>query len=295
VSGNPAPRAGPTQRRRLLWLAALAFVLWWLTGFAAAWLATRPHPSEVPDRRELAGHTIESVATAASDGVTTRAWLVDASRGHRCVVLAAGIRGNRTAMTSRAEWYLAHGWSTLLVDLRGTGESAPERISMGYHEARDLVAWHTFLRGRGYAAIGAHGQSLGAAAAVYTAVQPQPPAWQFVVLEACYRDIDAALTARVPWLPACTLWPLSICAEWLVGVPARELAPLRAIAHLDAPTLIACGAIDRKVGPDAARLLFEASPARDKRHLDVAGVGHVDLWRTGSDLPRALGDWPAVR
>ena len=45
-------------------------------------------------------------------------------------------------MTSRAEWYLARGWSTLLVDLRATGESEGAHVSMGWHEATDLRAWH---------------------------------------------------------------------------------------------------------------------------------------------------------
>ncbi len=271
-------------------------VAWWLTGFAAAWLLTLPHASEVVQQTELAGRPIEAVATATSDGVTVRGWLVDASQGSRCVVVAAGIRGNRMAMRTRAEWYLRQGWSTLLVDLRGTGESAPERISMGYHEALDLCAWHALLHARGYTDIAAHGQSLGAAAVVYTAVRASPPpTWSFVVLEACYRDIDAALAARLPWLPAWTLWPLRTCSEWLLGVDADDLSPLHAIAHLDAPLLIVCGSDDSKVGPDAARLLLAASPARDKQLVTIPGIGHGDLWRAGPELPRALQSFLATR
>jgi pimeloyl-ACP methyl ester carboxylesterase len=294
TSAAPA-RTRPT-RRRLLRLAGLTVVGWWLTGFAAAWLATLPHPSGIAALRELGGRPIEPVATTARDGVAVRGWLVDANGGKRCVVLAAGIRGNRLAMLTRAEWYLAHGWSTLLVDLRGTGESAPERIAMGFHEALDLCAWHTFLRERHYLSIGVHGQSLGAAAAVYTAVcAAPPPEWAFVVLEACYRDIGAALAARLPWVPSALLWPMRVCSEWLLGVDAEQLSPLQAIRELQAPTLIACGTDDTKVGPDAARLLFEASPAHDKRRVDVAGIGHGDLWRAGSELRRALAAFCAAR
>lgn len=284
-----APARATPSRRRLLRLGALLLAGWWLTGFVAAWLVTLPHPSQIAALSELGGRPIEPVATTARDGVAVHGWLVDGSGGTRCVVLAAGIRGNRLAMLTRAEWYLAHGWSTLLVDLRGTGESAPERIAMGYHEALDLVAWHAFLRERHYAEVGVHGQSLGAAAAVYTAVQVAPPPWAFVVLESCYRDIGAALAARLPWVPGVLLWPIVAGSEWLLGVDIAQLSPLQAIRTLRAPTLIACGTDDGKVGPDAARLLFEASPARDKRRVDLAGVGHADLWRAGPELPRALG------
>lgn len=296
ATAAPPPPARPARRHRLLRLAGLGLLGWWLVGFAAAWLATRPHPSQVPALDELAGTRIEPVATTTRDGVPVRGWLLDKSHGRRCVVLAAGIHGNRLAMLTRAEWYLTHGWSTLLVDLRGTGESAPERVSMGYHEALDLCAWHALLRERGFAAIGMHGQSLGAAAATYTAARASPPpAWHFVVLEACYRDIDAALQARLPWLPSWTLWPLRVASEWLLAVDADDLSPVHAIAQLDAPTLIACGSDDAKVGADAAQMLFAASPARDKQLVTIPGVGHADLWRAGPALPRALQAFLATR
>lgn len=96
-------RTSPTRRRRLLRLAALACVGWWLVGFAAAWQATLPHPGEIAALQQLGGRAIEPVATTARDGVTVRGWLVDGSDGTRCVVLAAGIRGSRLAMLTRAE------------------------------------------------------------------------------------------------------------------------------------------------------------------------------------------------
>ncbi|MEZ5963819.1 MAG: alpha/beta hydrolase [Planctomycetota bacterium] len=296
TNASPPPAARPARGRRLLRLAALGCLGWWLCGFVAAWAATAPHPSPIAAQRDLADLPIEPVATTARDGVAVRGWLVDGSRGARCVVLAAGIRGNRMAMRTRAEWYLRHGWSTLLVDLRGTGESAPERIAMGWSEALDLCAWHAFLQQRGYGAVAVHGQSLGAAAAVYTAVRSSsPPRWQFVVLEACYRDIDAALQARLSWMPSFTLWPLRVCSEWLLGVDADELSPLRAIVQLDAPLLVVCGSEDHKVGPDAARLLLAASPARDKHLVTVDGIGHGDLWSAGPALPQALAAFLARR
>jgi uncharacterized protein len=282
-------------RRTAAWVAAL-FVAWWLLSFAAAWFATMPRPRVIPERAEVAGRATEAVTTTALDGVATSGWLVRAGDPARAVVLAAGIGGNRLAMQQRAAWYVARGWSALLVDLRGTGASEATRITMGRHEARDLAAWHAFLSARGFAAIGAHGQSLGAAAIVYTAEQAAPPRWHFAVLEACYRDIDAALAARLPlpdWLSWMT-WPLRTCAEWLTGVDRRDLVPVAAIRRLEAPTLLACGSVDHKVGPAAAALLFAASGAAIKRSVAIPGVGHIDLWRAGPELPRALAAFLAA-
>lgn len=234
----------------------------------------------------------------ASDGVSGRGWLVRASDASTdVIVLAAGIRGNRLAMLERGVWYLAHGWSVLLVDLRGTGASAPTRIAMGWHEALDLTAWHVLAATRGFRRIGVHGQSLGAAAAVFTAVRSKPaPAWHFVVLESCYRDIDSALVARLAWFPRRMLWPLVISAEWLLSLDAQKLVPVRAIAQLGAPTLLACGSDDAKVGPHALDDLFAASAAAGKERVEVTGAGHVDLWHSAADLlPRRLAAFLAER
>jgi fermentation-respiration switch protein FrsA (DUF1100 family) len=285
------PAAPGTRLRRLAVAATLAaLAAWWGVGLAAAHTMTAPANRAVAPSDRLAGLAVDDVATSAADGVPLRGWLVRAIGGERrCVLLAAGIRGTRRAMASRAAWYAQRGWSALLVDLRGTGESAPERIAMGWHEAKDLAAWTAFARAAGFAEVGVHGQSLGAAAVCYAALLPEPPAWRFAVLEACYRDIEAAMAARMPSIPRPLLWPLVACAEWLLGVEAARLDPVAAIAGLRAPTLLACGTHDRLVGPDAHDLLFAACGAAAKERVDVPDAGHVDLFHaSGSELPARL-------
>lgn len=290
-----APR---TRRRwrRILGIAVFGLLAWWLAGLLAAHLATRPHARPVAERRQLGGFPIESVATTTADGKVVRGWLARiAPESRRCVVLAAGIRGNRTAMVERAEWYLAHGWSTLLVDLRGTGESAPERIAMGWHEALDLCAWYAFLQQRGCTANAVHGQSLGAAAAVFSAVRGIPaPEWQFVVLESCYADVRAALAARLPWLPGPLLWPMVACSEWLLDLDVDDLDAVAAIRGLRVPTLLACGAADRLVGPGALARLTAASGAAEKLAVELPGLGHADLWQAQA-FRAALAAFVAAR
>lgn len=265
-----------TPRRRRLRIAAGAFGVWWLAGIGSALVATRAHCRAIPARTELSGRAIENATARTADGVTVRGWLVhDALRSDRCVVLVAGIGGNRLAMQRRAAWYLAHGWSTLLVDLRGTGASDATRISFGWFEARDLPAWRAWLRARGFATIAAHGLSLGAAAIAYGDGD-----WAFAVLEACYADIAEALAARLWWipLPALALWPLRQSAAWLLGVECTALRPVDTIARLHCPTLILCGDADTKVGPDASHRLLAACPAAEKRFVAIRGAGHVDLF-----------------
>lgn len=290
------PHRGWWTTRRA-WLAAfvLALVGWLGAGALGAHLLTRGRPATMPTWTTFAERPLENVATRTDDGVTVRGWLARAADEHGCVVLAPGIRGNRLAMLERARWYLARGWSTLLVDLRGNGESDAARVAMGWNEALDLAAWAAFARGRGFAKVAVHGQSLGAAAAVYSASRAPATAWHFVVLEACYRDVHAALAARLPWLPAASTWPLLAACEWLLGVDAAQLAPVAAIAALRAPTLLACGDADVKVGPDATAALLAACGAACKERCDVPGAGHVDLWAAGDTFRAHLAAFVAAR
>jgi len=270
-------------RRVGAWAAGLLFA-WFAAGFVAAHVATRARPAAVAPLSNWQGHPVEVVQAAAADGVIGHGWLVVPPGAGECVVLAAGIGGHRRAMLERAAFWLRRGTATLLVDLRGTGESAAPRLSMGFHEALDLAAWHALARSRGFARVGVHGVSLGAAAAVYSAARcAPPPDWAFVVLEGCYVDIRSALHARLPWLPPVALWPMVLAAEWLLAVDADELSPERAIRQLRAPTLLVCGDQDTKVGDAAVARLRAASGAPIVHEHVVPGAGHVDLWPRDAD------------
>jgi len=287
------------RRSWKFWVAAAVvppIALWFVGGFVVAAILTQPRNVPIAARASLADRAVEAVDVRSADGVTVRGWYVPAAADSaRCVVLAAGVGGNRKAMVARGEFYLARGWSTLLVDLRGTGESDPERISMGWHEAEDLRAWHAWLRDRGVRDIAAHGESLGAAAVVYSSVDT---AWAWLVLEACYLDIDSAMHNRVPWLPwpHLGLWPMHVASQWLLGVDRAEMRPVDKIRHATMPTLMIYGDRDQSVGDGTAEAMYAASGAAEKRLVWIPGADHVDLWRF--DKPRleaALEAWLASR
>ncbi len=284
-----APR--PLWRRWRVWFSVFVVapaVLWFAGGIVVAVVLTQPRNRPVAARTEIAGHAVEPAAVVTADGLTVRGWLARSGGTRaRVVVLVTGVAGTRSALVERAAFYLEHGWDALLVDLRGTGESDPARISMGWHEALDLRAWHAWLAGTGYDTIAAHGQSLGAAAVVYAGTDT---GWAFVVLEACYRDIDSALQNRVPWVPApdVSLWPMHLGCQWLLGIDRRELRPVDAIRALRMPTLLVCGDADRSVGEGLTEDLFAASGARVKQLQWIGGAGHVDLWAYDRAAMRAL-------
>ena len=271
------------RRRRVLVLMAVLVLTWWFGGLAGAWVATKPRTVDLPPCDQLDGHAVETVSVVASDGVVLGGWLVAASETpRRAVVLAAGIGGNRLALVERARFYVRHGWSALLVDLRGTGESEAVRISLGWHEALDLLACRDLLLQRGYGEVGVHGISLGAAAAAYTAVRDdRPVAWRFTVLESCYTTLTEAVDART-FAPTLATWPMMWWGGWLLGFDPHRLDALAAVTHIEHPLMFVFGGEDRLVGPRAPqRFMAAASRARVCELHVVAGIGHRNLWPTG--------------
>lgn len=274
------PRLPRSTARRAVALAVLGVFAWLGLGLLGAFLVSRSRSMRIPTGLEVSGRPTVEVTARAIDGTTVRGWLVrSGSESERCVVLAAGIRGNRLSMLARAKWYLEHGWSILTVDLRGTGASDPARVTMGWNEALDLAAFFDLARSQGFRSIGVHGQSLGAAAVVFSASRCGLGAkWHFAVLESCYGELASAMQARLPWVPSLLTWPLAVSGEWLLDVRLEDLAPVRCIEHLKAPTLLVCGDRDTQVGEGATAHLLENCGASSKEVVVVPGAAHVDLW-----------------
>jgi len=170
------------------------------------------------------------------------------------------------------------------VDLQAHGESEGERIAFGHREAADVAASIRKLRELAPEEhIGALGRSLGAAAIVFSDVQPLLAA---TVLESLYPTLDGALAHRLrirfgalgPWLAPLLLVQL----EPRLGVRPEQLRPIERLALFRHPVLLAHGAADRHTPIDEAERMFAALPA-EKESFFVADAAHVDLHRAGED------------
>lgn len=238
-----------------------------------------------PMRRPVAGFgdslpaSTEAVRFAATDGVELAGWFVPHAGTNRAVVLLHGHWGSRRQMLARAKLLHAQGYSVLLYDARGHGESDGKRISIGWFETRDLLGAIRFLRGRGFQELGLVGMSQGAATISLAARQLPDVRW--AVLESGYPTLLDAVDRRVRrwsglpgWLGAVLMLPL---AEARLGISVAKVAPLGHIGHLRCPVLIIHGERDRLTRPESARELF-ARVAGPKSLWLVPGAGHVDLY-----------------
>lgn len=233
----------------------------------------RAAPQSAPD--DLGARPVE---LRSASRTTIRGWFAAGRPGAGAVLLLHGMGASRVDMLGRARFLAAAGYSVLLVDFRGHGDSSDARTTYGALESHDARAAVEFLReSLPRERIGVIGISMGGAAAL---LGPAPLPVQALVLESVYPTIADAVRDRLrAWLgPLGRAFTPSVLA-WLFpreGVTADALRPIDRIREQTAPVFLLAGADDRYTTLEESRALF--AHAREPKVLwEVDGAAHVDL------------------
>lgn len=270
--------------KRNLYLGLAAAALIGLTIFACgsvlqARQLTSAFRRPVPSLEESTLTNAESVTFRSLDGLSLSGWWLPSPDSTLTVILLHGHGSNRRQMIARAKLLHSHGYSVLLYDARGHGESAGELVSFGFHEANDLIGAMDFARSKGSKNFGLIGASQGGATIALTGDRLKNVNW--VVRESVYSDLRTAVDRRcryhahLPgWLLGCLMIP---AAERRVGTSIDQISPRVLIGKIPAPVLIASGDRDRHTLLEDTQALFESAPTPKKLWI-VEGARHVDLY-----------------
>lgn len=219
---------------------------------------TRPSNDETPGDRQLPYETIRF----GSPGLVLEAWLIRAAHSRGLVVLFHGHAQSKSSLLNEAAALYRLGYSTLLVDLRGSGGSDGNESSLGYHEADDVVAsvkWaRTFLPDLRPVIL--FGRSMGGAA-VLRAVAEKGLEVNGLILESVFDNVLSAVRNRF----AAMKLPSFLSAELLVfwggiqrGFNAFRHCPMRYAADVSCPVLLLQGERDPRITPEQAHRLYMA-------------------------------------
>ena len=255
-------------------LLGLAGAIW----SAGAWLASRAEAPIGPVPPNLMALAAREVAFPSASGARIEGWFVERSNAPATILLMHGVRANRLSMVARAKWLAREGYSVLLFDFQGHGESGGDRITFGHLESRDARAAVQYLRReRPEEKIGVIGVSLGGAAALLA----EPPLdVQAMILESVYPTIEEAVRDRlVMRLGALGGWLTPLLTGQLrprLGVGPEALRPIDRAGKLAVPKFFLHGEADRHTTLREARALADAAAA-PKQFWMISGAGHVDL------------------
>jgi fermentation-respiration switch protein FrsA (DUF1100 family) len=215
----------------------------------------------------------------------------------RTIIMVHGTRTNRAdkdaGLLNLSGDLAHHGFAILAFDMRGTGESPPAPLSLGYFEQRDVLGAVDFLHtgpipypalGRTQI-IGGWGVSMGAATLLMAA--SQEPAIHAIVSDCAYADIIPILEREVPnggHLPPLFTPGALFAANVLYGMDFYAVRPVDIVASIaPRPIFFIHGTNDTYVPTSNLNILATAARTAPDAHIQtwlVPGAGHAQSFNT---------------
>ena len=226
-------------------VALLAVVVVVAAIFGAAFLMaeqlTRTRRRRVRGTPADAGLRAEEIQFLSADDLILRGWFVASPGARATVILVHGDGEHRASgrygLLDLLGDYVARGFNVFSFDLRGHGESAGSRSSLGEREARDVEAAVACVRRQGGATpIVLHGFGTGATYAIVAAERSREV--RAVIADTPVGSIRQHLSERRSG-PSRWLLPLSLrmAARWF-DADVSVLAPHSSCRDLDVPVLL---------------------------------------------------------
>lgn len=288
VSSEPRAEARANRLRLIVIFAASILVVWILACAAIGIIAVEgalhlPHMRLTAEDRERAlivaytnGAVLSEAEIIAADGAELRAWSIQPHRENGSVVILLHGQGdNRAGMLGPADILLRHGYSVILPDARGHGESGGTIATYGVLEADDVRRWFEWVKkNRAPECIDGLGDSMGGAELLRSLDSEQ--GFCAVVAESPFSSFQEAAFDRLgqqfsrgPLLGRTLLRPAFyaglVYARLRYGVDLAMADPARAVAGSSVPVMLIHGLADTNLPP---------------RHSEriKAGASRVVLW-----------------
>ena len=218
-----------------------------------------PRPTD-----EYAYMPIEEVSFETQDGVTLRGWFVPEENSDTTVLICHGLGANKGNFINFVTLFLGSGYSSLIFDFRGHGDSDGHTSTFGLFEAADVQTAVDFLKSRRPAHakhVFGIASSMGAMALVRAARSDQR--LEAVVLDSCFASAPGVARHHLGRLPV--VGPLfselvlaSISLH--VGASIWDLDARDAIAQLSPrPVLLIHGRDDIIIPPVNLSILYDAA------------------------------------
>jgi len=208
----------------------------------------------------------ETVTFTGAHGLRLEAWLIKQPASRGTVLLFHGYGSSKSALLLAAQDFTRMGYDALLVDHFGSGGSAGNTTSIGYHEADDVAAAFRFVRERepGRPVV-LYGVSMGAVA-ILRAVAAHGIAPEAVVLECPFDRLLTTAQNRFAamGLPAFPAAPLLVFWGGVQGgFDGLGFIPAESARQVRCPVLVMHGERDPRVTlPQMEQLVQNLNPSR---------------------------------
>lgn len=218
----------------------------------------------------------KSLRIDSADGIKLGAWYCPGKNPDQLVILFHGYAAEKSATIPEAKAFLEMGFSVLLVDFQGSGESSEWYTTVGYLEADDVAAAVSYAKKHlPHRKIILYGQSMGAGA-ILRAVHSCDVHPDAIIVEAVFDNMLTTVchrfeAMRLPSFPCAEL--LVFWGGWQAGFNGFKHNPVDYAASVDCPILFMHGADDPRAHLEEARRVFDAVHA-PKHFKEFSGLRH---------------------
>jgi fermentation-respiration switch protein FrsA (DUF1100 family) len=218
-------------------------------------------------------------------GLTLRGWFLPADGSGRVVIMVHGNGYNRNdpgiGMLDIAAGLVDHGYSVLMLDLHGFGESEGNTVSGGYYEKEDLRGAVAYVEGRGFDSVGVLGFSMGAVSSLLAAAEDK--GIDAVVADSSYADLNDIMEpefAKRTKAPRFFLRPILFMIKIIFGVDFAAIRPVDVVSNIaPRPVLFIHGDADDMIPADHAERLLAASRNPADQLWIVPQTGHTQAFK----------------
>ena len=270
------------RNRRLRWLIFVLSLYAALCIAGGIYLADGTlHPGRRPladedaqNFRAAVGEDREALSDASittTDGVMLKAWLLRPAHANGdAVLLLHGLGDNRLGMRGYARMLLAHGYTVLLPDACGHGESGGELATYGLLERNDIHQWVDYLEAAVHPrCVYGLGESMGAAQLLQSLEVENR--FCAVVAESSFSTFREIAYDRMgqpfglgPWVGRIVFRPMVeiafLRARWKYGLEMQGISPEEAVARSQTPVLLIHGQIDANIPVRHGRAIHRENP-----------------------------------
>lgn len=265
----------------LLGLLAIACVAC-VVAFSVADRLTRSKRHRVQGTPADFGLRYEEIQFLTSDRLTLRGWFLDSPGARATVIVVHDLEGTRAgsdrALLRLQRDYVRKGFSVFAFDIRGHGESAGRRDSLGCQERLDVQAAVAYVRRRvGRSPILLHGFGFGASLALEAAANGADVT--AVIADSPFLSMREWARLRFAHIPR-PLFALALrMTGWCFRAGADALAPIKIVDRIAHPVLFIHNEGDEVVPVSHTVNLAAASlDPRDRVWVANDRWGHADSY-----------------
>ncbi|MDO8270226.1 MAG: alpha/beta hydrolase [Candidatus Levybacteria bacterium] len=241
------------------------------------------------DENQISERVVD-VAFKASDGLPLAGWYFPGTNDKAIMFVHGAGNQNRVnevyGTVEIAKFFIAQGYTVLLFDLRGTGESTKTRLSFGQYEQNDVRGAFEYLKTQEFKpeSIGIISDSLGAIATLMASEAIREAGG--IVLDSpatAVREIVSNIMEDEHSVPRFMHPGIYLMAKVFYKIDVETVRPIdRIVALKKTPLLFLHGDNDTLIPPSHSELLLERVE-KGKRVL-FPDTKHVETFITHPDL-----------